>query len=231
MFRNSIISKFSPLVNAAVRQSIPKPSFGVRHLRKDIQFPAAFKFSSTLTHNHGESAEPSPGNKMETKRMIIGFTCKVCQTRQEADLHHLTLFINRSFKQMSKVAYEKGVVIIKCDGCKNKHLISGTCYSCTQCLTLDHLGWFDSQKKVGSIEDIMREKGEHVKRLTFDPSCALPFAQATSDQVSSPSSSTSSSQEGNPSLKGVVEQKDGDMLEWLPDAVKEMDRQNDSRLA
>jgi hypothetical protein len=48
---------------------------------------------------------------------------------------------------MSKHAYEKGVVIMKCDGCNKLHLIS------------DHLGWFDSQRRVGTIEDIMKSKG------------------------------------------------------------------------
>jgi hypothetical protein len=59
---------------------------------------------------------------------------------------------------MSKHAYEKGVVLIKCDGCKNLHLMA------------DHLGWFDTtQKKPGTIEDIMKAKGETVQRLRFEP--------------------------------------------------------------
>ncbi|KAI8918625.1 DNL zinc finger-domain-containing protein, partial [Powellomyces hirtus] len=66
-------------------------------------------------------------------RMIIGFTCKVCTHRQH--------------KYMSKHAYTKGVVIIKCDGCAKQHLIA------------DHLGWFDSQAPPGTIEDIMAKLG------------------------------------------------------------------------
>jgi hypothetical protein len=58
---------------------------------------------------------------------------------------------------MSKKAYNHGVVIIKCSGCKNNHLMA------------DHLGWFDSTKKVGTIEDIMKEKGESVERVSFNP--------------------------------------------------------------
>ncbi|KAJ3241442.1 hypothetical protein HDU81_000491 [Chytriomyces hyalinus] len=48
---------------------------------------------------------------------------------------------------MSKKAYETGVVIIVCDGCQAKHLIA------------DHLGWFDTVKKEGTIEDIIKRRG------------------------------------------------------------------------
>ncbi|KAI9002261.1 DNL zinc finger-domain-containing protein, partial [Gaertneriomyces semiglobifer] len=71
-------------------------------------------------------------------KMIIGFTCKVCNHRQH--------------KYMSKKAYTKGVVLIRCDGCKNLHLIA------------DNLGWYDSQKPPGTIEQIMESKGQKVHR-------------------------------------------------------------------
>ncbi|KAJ1820261.1 hypothetical protein LPJ56_001386 [Coemansia sp. RSA 2599] len=70
-------------------------------------------------------------------RMLIGFTCKVCSHRQH--------------KTMSKQAYTKGVVLIQCDSCKNRHLIA------------DHLGWFRDSSV--TIQDIMREKGESIRHL------------------------------------------------------------------
>ena len=71
---------------------------------------------------------------------------------------------------MSKHAYEKGVVLIKCDGCSNTHLIA------------DHLGWFDSQKgPIGTIEDIMKEKGESVKRLSFNSNNQVYIPNNTDD--------------------------------------------------
>ena len=110
------------------------------------------KYSTTpsfQSKNNPSATTPAPTAALESNpasgppqhqiqipgRLLIGMTCKPCGTR-----------INKS---MSKQAYERGVVIITCDGCGVKHLIS------------DHLGWFDTTRKnvVGTIEDILREKG------------------------------------------------------------------------
>ena len=68
---------------------------------------------------------------------MIMFTCNVCKNRQA-----------RTF---SKDAYENGVVLIRCEGCDNLHLIA------------DNLGWF--QKEKINIEGIMKEKGKKVFRF------------------------------------------------------------------
>ncbi|KAL0254888.1 hypothetical protein SLS55_009412 [Diplodia seriata] len=64
------------------------------------------------------------------------FTCKACTTR--------------SSHKISKQGYHHGTVLISCPGCKNRHLIS------------DHLKIFADQST--TLEDIMREKGQLVKR-------------------------------------------------------------------
>ncbi|THH13689.1 hypothetical protein EW146_g6560 [Bondarzewia mesenterica] len=61
----------------------------------------------------------------------------------------------RSTHQFTKQAYEKGIVLVECPGCKNRHLIA------------DHLGWFKESTEGGklrTVEDLVRARGEKVRR-------------------------------------------------------------------
>ncbi|CAN6239021.1 unnamed protein product [Urochloa humidicola] len=67
------------------------------------------------------------------------FTCKVCETR--------------SMKMASRDSYNNGVVVARCGGCNNLHLIA------------DRLGWFGEP---GSIEDFLAAQGAEVKKGSTD---------------------------------------------------------------
>ncbi|KAK0751737.1 DNL zinc finger-domain-containing protein, partial [Schizothecium vesticola] len=59
----------------------------------------------------------------------------------------------RSTHRISKHGYHRGSVLVTCPGCRNRHVIS------------DHLGIFGSDRPGGwTIEDLLRERGEGVKR-------------------------------------------------------------------
>lgn len=72
---------------------------------------------------------------------VLMFTCKKCN--------------KKSAKKFSKQAYYNGVVIIRCPGCQNLHLVS------------DQLGWFQEGKT--NIEEILAKKGEQViKKFSYN---------------------------------------------------------------
>ena len=98
----------------------------------------AVKLCSSVATNRIELGKI---NELERKFQLF-YTCKKCN--------------NRNSHLISKLAYEKGVVIVKCTGCQNNHLIA------------DNLKWFKDDKT--NIEEILREKGEEVKRISVDGS-------------------------------------------------------------
>lgn len=89
-----------------------------------------------------------PGVKTGGSKLAIMYTCTaeldddggVCGTR--------------SAKVFTKQAYENGVVIVRCPGCLNQHLIA------------DRLGWFDDDS--WDIERLMSERGEGMVKLEED---------------------------------------------------------------
>ena len=79
-----------------------------------------------------------PGVKHHQSGLLAMFyTCNKCQTR--------------GGKTFSKDSYNKGVVLIRCDGCDSLHLVA------------DNLGWFRDTSV--NIEQIMKEKNENIKRI------------------------------------------------------------------
>lgn len=100
-------------------------------------FTALFR-SLTSKSNLWSEVMKLPGVKTHQSGLYaMFFTCNKCNTR--------------GGKTFSKDSYNKGVVIIRCDGCDSLHLVA------------DNLGWF--RDKPVNIEDLMKEKQDNVKRV------------------------------------------------------------------
>ncbi|KZC11116.1 PREDICTED: DNL-type zinc finger protein-like [Dufourea novaeangliae] len=97
--------------------------------------------SGSSQENVENSCTKQPLGKLEGKLKVM-FTCKKCKFRNG--------------KIISKVAYEHGIVIIRCDGCKNNHLIA------------DNIGWFPEMRKTRNIEKFLAARGETVKKVQND---------------------------------------------------------------
>lgn len=83
--------------------------------------------------------DPAELGRIDVKMRLV-FTCKKCESRND--------------KLISKHVYEKGIVIVRCDGCKKLHLIA------------DNLDWFKNPQG-RNIEEILAAKGEKVLKNSY----------------------------------------------------------------
>ena len=103
---------------------------------------------------------PGTGGKSGQKQLAIVFTCKVCDTR--------------SAKQFTEQAYRNGVVLVRCPGCNNLHLIA------------DRLGIFEDQGQGGKgwdIEKAMAKIGDNVKAVNNDNVLELTLEELLGDTM------------------------------------------------
>ncbi|KAI0736407.1 zf-DNL-domain-containing protein [Fomitopsis betulina] len=143
----SALHRVAPGVPAHLRYARPQaPSFGSQRLLSSTP-PRVDETASSSSAPKSPETHDKVTFKTEEPRLSLTFTCTVttCGTRSSH------MFTRRS--------YERGIVIVQCPGCRNRHLIA------------DHLGWFKESTEEGklkTVEDLMRAKGETVRRGTLD---------------------------------------------------------------
>ncbi|OQV23080.1 putative Peptidyl-prolyl cis-trans isomerase FKBP62 [Hypsibius exemplaris] len=157
MFR-SALSRVTPLLRLSP-PSLPSLKFNLHTSR----IPSHRFSTAVIRLKEVPAVEPlgSPLTKFQSK-IAIGFTCKPCGQRTQ--------------RLISRSSYTKGVVLIRCAGCKNIHLIA------------DHLGWYKhltGENK--TIEQILAEKGESTESKIAMPKRATmseePVWELASDKT------------------------------------------------
>ena len=114
-------------------------------MREEVVVATASSRATTLPGRRAFSTASSddgnglPGTEHGGRRLAIVFTCTVCDTR--------------SAKKFSEQAYRHGVVVVRCPGCGNDHLIA------------DNLGFFEDD---WTLEDMLRARGDSVETLDDD---------------------------------------------------------------
>ena len=95
-----------------------------------------------VTSNAESLTMEIPGTRQgKGRQLALVFTCAVCETR--------------SVKQFTENAYLTGVVMVRCPGCQNLHLIA------------DRLGWFDdTDGTTFDLTTLEKMTGQKVQRLS-----------------------------------------------------------------
>ncbi|KAM0796592.1 DNL zinc finger-domain-containing protein [Usnea florida] len=149
---------FSPSLPSAPERGVPRTSSTVRFLQSRRVSDSASALSQAVAHLPNDHGNTqSPLEKPPAYE--ITFTCKPC--------------MRRSTHTISKQGYHKGSVLITCPECSNRHVIS------------DHLKIFGDRSV--TIEDLMRQKGQLVKRGMLDAKGDVEFwdngSQTEDDRV------------------------------------------------
>eukprot|EP00816_Leptocylindrus_hargravesii_P004701 CAMPEP_0196820174 /NCGR_PEP_ID=MMETSP1362-20130617/74032_1 /TAXON_ID=163516 /ORGANISM="Leptocylindrus danicus, Strain CCMP1856" /LENGTH=126 /DNA_ID=CAMNT_0042198949 /DNA_START=233 /DNA_END=613 /DNA_ORIENTATION=+ len=95
-----------------------------------------------------------PGSEKGGKKLAIIYTCKVCETR--------------SAKKFTEQAHRNGLVMVRCPGCQNLHLIA------------DNLGVFEDTS--WNIESYLEQMGDRVVAVTDDNVLELTMRDVLGDK-------------------------------------------------
>lgn len=142
-----------------------------RRAARPLRLPGS-RFFATQDDGVARSGEKEavegtiPGTEHGGRRLAIIFTCTVCETRSAKKFSKDSRVVpgpraaalGPSSERRVPCRYDHGVVIVRCPGCQNNHLIA------------DNLGFFEDDQKPRhwNIEDLMAERGEAVNTVDDD---------------------------------------------------------------
>ena len=140
-----------------IRKAYVRPLALQRPLQTPLLCTSPYK-TVRWCHDLRDASKPDEG------KFAMIYTCKgkslslsiYIYMKNSDDLWYLYVYVSlvcntRAVKTISKNSYNNGVVLIRCPGCQNLHLIA------------DRLGWFEDESF--DIEKFLKSKGEHVKSI------------------------------------------------------------------
>ncbi|GAA6009515.1 hypothetical protein JCM10207_003811 [Rhodosporidiobolus poonsookiae] len=157
------------LTSALARPS-PRPRLPLPSALASVWRPPLRPFSSSPLLSNAPAPPPqhtlngpsTPIGQLD-RRLQITFTCTAPLDPADGEEEGKACG-HRSSHEFSKRSYERGVVIVQCPGCSNRHLIA------------DHLSWFSSTpspahptgQPIGgstprTVESLAKENGEEVR--------------------------------------------------------------------
>jgi len=148
----SIARAFSRVSRTGPRRAVPicaRPTFQppLRYTHSTApSHPSQIQARSSISSSHVPRPPHAP-RQPDQPAYEMTFTCTPCGTR--------------STHRISKQGYHHGSVLITCPECRNRHVIS------------DHLNIFGDKSM--TIEDLMRERGQLVKKGTLSEDGDLEF--------------------------------------------------------
>lgn len=204
----ALTRSFRPSIRPVLR-SLPRQS--TSSLLTHLPLPRTFSTTPRPSDAPPAASTGTPIGRID-RRLRIVFTCTAPVPKDPKVTHpgaDARPCGKRSSHEFSKRSYEKGVVIIQCPECSNRHLIGSyktPAYPLASAIvretnenrrlrTADHLHWFSQTPSPGqptgqtigsetgrTIEDIMREKGEEVKWIDEGDEGAILEVEAPEDQ-------------------------------------------------
>ncbi|KAJ7114129.1 DNL zinc finger-domain-containing protein [Mycena epipterygia] len=156
------------------RASLPATLSVQLRLRLGIR-PNSFVASSRRSASYSTTAQAAPAVSSPSPDAQSEVATTSSQPLPETIIPKLSMTFTctadgcgeRSTHEFSRQAYQSGLVLVQCPGCKNRHLIA------------DHLGWFKESTEEGklrTIEDILRARGEKVTRGTLGKDGVVEYA-------------------------------------------------------
>ncbi|KAF4943633.1 hypothetical protein FSARC_14869 [Fusarium sarcochroum] len=167
-------SRSTPLASTILRQLRPQPQRLSPFLRAPL-----IRSVANLQPFRAAHTIPTPRSqtyaKPNEKKAQTGEAPKSEGTRPEIKASHYQLSFtcvpcgHRSHHNVSKQGYHHGSTLITCPECRNRHIIS------------DHLNIFGDRKI--TVEDLMKEKGQLVKRGSLGEDGDIEFWPEESLQI------------------------------------------------